>query len=189
MLSLPTITFIIVENRFPEQLKNLCKYIKENVYQAKIVIKNDLPPANNTKNYDEFCSLRLHSLFVSPHAIVCQLDGYPIHWSSWDDSFLNYDYIGAPWPDTLSPDPCRVGNGGFSLRSRRLCQALAGQAWVPLPDDVFICQHSYNNMVQLGIRYAPPSVAARFSIEHDVPEKHPTPFGFHDLRIHPNYRF
>ena len=187
MLSLPTITFVIVENRFPEQVKTICNYIRKNVHHAKISVKDDLPLENSKKIYDEFCSQKLHSLFVTPHAIVFQLDGYPIHWSSWDDSFLKYDYIGAPWPDTLAPSHCRVGNGGFSLRSRRLCQALALETWVPLPDDVFICQHAYNKMVELGMRYAPPTVAARFSIEHNVPEENLRPFGFHDLRIHPNY--
>jgi hypothetical protein len=54
-----------------------------------------------------------------------------------------------------------------------------------MPDDVFICQHSAEQMRQKGMRYAPPEVAARFSIEHPVPESVQKPFGFHDVRFHP----
>jgi hypothetical protein len=35
------------------------------------------------------------------------------------------------------------------------------------------------------MRYAPPEVAARFSIEHPIPESVEKPFGFHDVRFHP----
>jgi hypothetical protein len=177
-----------VENRFQKDVEKLCNYIRSNVADARIVVKNDLPFSSNKNQYNEFCSMRLQTLFVSPHAIVCQLDGFPINWSSWSNEFLKYDYIGAPWPHTLAPKECRVGNGGFSLRSRRLCQAASKEDWVPMPDDVFICQHLYAKMQGFGIRYAPPSLAARFSVEHDVPEKVQQPFGFHNLRVHPQFK-
>ena len=35
------------------------------------------------------------------------------------DDFLKYDYIGAPWPKTQNDNKLNVGNGGFSLRSRK----------------------------------------------------------------------
>ena len=185
MISLPGVTFVIVENRWPERVKNFCDYIQHNVADAKISVKSDLPTVGDKSHYDRFCSIELHTVFDTPHALVCQLDGYPIHWSSWEDDFLNYDYIGAPWPQQWVPEGCRVGNGGLSLRSRRLCLALSEQPWIPMPDDVFICQHSAEQMRQKGMRYAPPDVAARFSIEHPVPESVAQPFGFHDIRFHP----
>ena len=185
MISLPTVTFVIVENRWPERVDKFCTYIQSNVSDAKISIKSDLPTIGDKSHYDRFCSIELHTIFNTPHALVCQLDGYPVHWSSWNDDFLKYDYVGAPWPQAWVPEGCRVGNGGLSLRSRRLCLALSNEPWVPMSDDVFICQHAAEKMRSLGMNYAPPSVAARFSVEHLVPESVSLPFGFHDTRFHP----
>ena len=36
------------------------------------------------------------------------------------DPFLQYDYIGAPWAAVQNDTPNLVGNGGFSLRSKRV---------------------------------------------------------------------
>lgn len=184
MLKLPTVTFVIVENRWPDRVQKLCDHIRRHVKDACISVKSDLPISQDKSHYDRFCSLELHTIFNTPHAIVCQLDGYPVHWPSWDDGFLNYDYIGAPWPASWCPHNCRVGNGGFSLRSRRLCLELSRKPWVAMADDVFICQHAAQEMRRAGMVYAPVHMAARFSVEHPVPESVPMPFGFHDLRIH-----
>jgi hypothetical protein len=35
------------------------------------------------------------------------------------DDFLQWDYIGAPWPKHKNDTPNGVGNGGFSLRTRQ----------------------------------------------------------------------
>ena len=35
------------------------------------------------------------------------------------DDFIEYDYIGAPWPKNQNDNSLNVGNGGFSLRSRK----------------------------------------------------------------------
>ena len=32
--------------------------------------------------------------------------------------FLDYDFIGAPWPEGQEENSLLVGNGGFSLRSK-----------------------------------------------------------------------
>ena len=36
--------------------------------------------------------------------------------------FFDYDYIGAPWPNNFVN---RVGNGGFSLRSKKFLELTA----------------------------------------------------------------
>jgi len=61
-------------------------------------------------------------------SLIVQSDGYAVNAQAWDDSFWQYDYIGAPWPWMWGggpnwPQPI-VGNGGFSLRSHRLFSAL-----------------------------------------------------------------
>lgn len=187
-MTLSEVTFIIAENRWPDRTRALCDYISHHV-SAKIVVKGDLPIAGDKSHYDKFCALGLHAVFETGHALVCQLDGYPVNWDSWDDEFLNYDYIGAPWPPGWTREDDRVGNGGFSLRSKKLCLELSQCEWTPMADDVFICQHMGASLREKGIRFAPPSLAARFSIEHAVPEAAARPFGFHDTRLHPYRRF
>ena len=36
------------------------------------------------------------------------------------DNYLQFDYIGAPWPLTQNDNSYNVGNGGFSLRTRKI---------------------------------------------------------------------
>ena len=60
--------------------------------------------------------------FETDFVINFHCDGFIQNPNAWDDNFLNYDYIGAPiYPNGAFPF---VGNGGFSLRSKRLCQKI-----------------------------------------------------------------
>ena len=96
------------------------------------------------------------------------------------DKFLKFDYIGGPWPDKieinsnlilhLEKNP--VGNGGFSLRSRKLVETTAKLNYssmnFPLKsEDIIICHYLYDEMVKKGIQFAPPELAAQFSMENE----------------------
>jgi hypothetical protein len=121
----------------------------------------------------------------SDYDLIVQWDGYACNPDAWTDEFLEYDYIGATWDDG------EVGNGGFSLRSKKLYKAMRelevkhlftdfpielvdrqyyhtttenGQKFVP--EDVVICRLYKEELEKLGIRYAPNSLADRFSIEN-----------------------
>jgi|TARA_R110002126_G_scaffold280936_1_gene428549 hypothetical protein len=127
-------------------------------------------------------------------ALIIQDDGYVVNPESWMDEFLEYDYIGAPFvlpKDNFSYRDIngvifRVGNGGFSLRSKKLIN-LAKKLeleWKPFHgyynEDGFICamnRHIYENN---GCKFAPLDIAKYFSHEAKIPEiKGITPFGFH----------
>ena len=56
-------------------------------------------------------------LFFQLDSIFCSNSSHKLN------DFLKYDYIGAPWHSQLKM-PAKVGNGGFSLRSRRKSIAL-----------------------------------------------------------------
>jgi hypothetical protein len=111
------------------------------------------------------------------HYLMIQWDSWVIDPDAWDPLWLQWDYIGAPWPWHRT---YRVGNGGFSLRSRRLAEHLAEHSErYPLvhPEDDALCR-SYRPMLEAeGFRWAPDSVAQRFSFERGHPTS-PT-FGFH----------
>lgn len=146
-------------------------------------------PKINIVGYSSWCIKELWKYVTTDFVLMVQHDGYIINPKSWSEEFLDYDYIGAPWPHFLTYDGnVGVGNGGFSIRSRQLCEQVA---FCQLPhmginEDVYICQtmrkeKAYN----ADIKFAPPSVAARFAVESIVRQHQEqniddnTVFGFH----------
>ncbi len=138
-----------------------------------------------TVRIDRIASLQAYCKFVikaldrhihTDFALLVQYDGYIINPDCWTSEFQQYDYIGARWP--LS-DGMAVGNGGFSLRSKRLLRALQDPEIVRLdPEDIAICR-TYRRLLEsrYGIRFAPESLADRFAFETVQPEGQT--FGFH----------
>lgn len=116
----------------------------------------------------------------SSHMLVVQWDSWIVNPRAWTEEFLAYDWIGAPW---WHRDGRNVGNGGFSLRSTRLMEALRqSSATLPLgtPEDEMICRTHRPALEAAGFRFAPEDLATRFSFERVVPAGG-TPFGFHGL--------
>src|SRR6185503_18873241 len=105
-----------------------------------------------------------------------QWDGFVIDAGSWREQFLEFDYIGAPWLQFA--DGYDVGNGGFSLRSRRLLEACAGADFIPShPEDVAICRTNRPMLEKMhGIRFADAQLAETFAFERTAPRPS---FGFH----------
>jgi Protein of unknown function (DUF5672) len=111
------------------------------------------------------------------HMLVIQYDGFVIDGSMWKPEYLEYDYIGAPWPHHGQ----KVGNGGFSLRSRRLMQYLDDRnAKFPpkTPEDEAICHEYRETLVSEGFSWAPTSLAYQFSFERSPKRRS---FGFHGM--------
>ena len=134
-----------------------------------------IPDITSVAQYSEFMLRRLGEHFSLDHVLVVQWDGFVTAASAWDERFLDYDYIGAPWAGRA----VAVGNGGFSLRSRRLVDALQRiDTPVTHPEDLAICARYRPELEQRhAVRFAPVEVASRFSWEEIAPET-PT-FGFH----------
>ncbi len=129
--------------------------------------------------YSQFMLRGLSPHVQTSHLLVVQWDGFVLDAAAWEESFLDWDYIGAPLRD--EPPSRMVGNGGFSLRSRRLLTALQDPSLIARhPEDNCICHdHRKRLESEYGIRFAPPEVAARFSFERLAPTG--TTFGFHGL--------
>jgi hypothetical protein len=100
--------------------------------------------------------------------------------SAWNPEWLQYDYIGALWPRKTRA----VGNGGFSLRSRKFMKAGASlHIQKPIPEDTVLCIHYGAQLEQNGIVFAPNDVAEKFSIENVGGRVWDGQFGFHDISI------
>ena len=114
------------------------------------------------------------------HIIFQQWDAMAYDGTKWTDEFLNFDYIGAVWP--WEPEGRNVGNGGFSLRSRRLMEATADQRITLIDnEDAVFCKHHRALLEnEFGVKFAPTQLARQFS--HEIAEgtfQYTEGFGFH----------
>ncbi len=127
------------------------------------------------------------------YALLVHADGFVVNPSSWRDDFLNYDYIGAPWPlpkddfsyRDINGNVVRVGNS-VSLRSKRLLD-LPRKIKIPwesdhgyFNEDGFIAVKNKHIFEANGMRFAPLDAAKYFSHEAMIPEvRNIRPFAFH----------
>lgn len=135
--------------------------------------------------YSEFVIKELYKYFDTEFVLLIQHDGYVIDGNAWDDEFLKYDYIGAPW---LYTDGKNVGNGGCSIRSYILQLALGTDDFIEAsdPEDQAIGRLYRDYLIKKhDITFAPEEVADRFSYE--LREPICSTFAFHG-KFHPHYK-
>lgn len=137
---------------------------------------------NSIDEYNNFIIKDLHHYIDKEYCLIFQHDGFIINPNGWSKEFLQYDYIGAVFPKASWSQVNRVGNGGFSLRSKkfmRYCSTLNYSSSVN--EDKFLCVNSYEDIISQNLRFAPPSLASRFSIEEETEYNHKDifSFGFH----------
>ena len=135
-----------------------------------------IPQLASAADYSDFLLKRLVEHVRTPHCLIVQWDGFVIDAGQWQNKFLDFDYIGAPWPQFR--DAHDVGNGGFSLRSRRLMEACTSADFVAShPEDVAICRINRPMLEsEHQIRFADSSTAKAFAFERA--DRHEC-FGFH----------
>jgi hypothetical protein len=136
-----------------------------------------IPTLRDSAAYSRFMLKSLVDHVATDRVQVVQWDGYVVNPAAWSDAFLEYDYIGAKW--WFRPEGSNVGNGGFSLRSRRLLEALRDPAiTTDGAEDAKIGIQSRPLLEQrYGIRFAPSSVADAYAFEGELPSGRE--FGFH----------
>jgi hypothetical protein len=137
----------------------------------------DIAPLTSGADYSQFVLRELSPHVRSSHVLITQWDGFVTDPGAWRDEFMDFDYIGAVWPD--APVDRSVGNGGFSLRSRRLLDAgLDPQLTQVHPEDQALCVSYRERLESLhGVRFAPQALARRFAFENEAPSG--PVFGFH----------
>jgi len=140
---------------------------------------NRIDKIRHIESYNKIITLELCKVLNCEYVLVIQYDGFVLAQDLFLQDFFEYDYIGAIWP---GEEFYKVGNGGFSMRSRRLLQAVADLAHLRSagePEDVFICKTIRHKLeTDYGIVFAPPEIASRFSQE--MPSGRAT-FGFHGV--------
>jgi hypothetical protein len=133
------------------------------------------PLIKTTKDYSDLLLTGLRQYVAGTHVLIIQWDSFILHPGLWTNEFLQYDYIGAVWPHHPETP---VGNGGFSLRSVKLLEALESPAITKRhPEDFCICDDNKAILEnEFDIRFAPESIAEQFAVERT--SWHPA-FGFH----------
>jgi hypothetical protein len=137
-----------------------------------------IAPISSAGQYSRFMIKELDRYVDTGFALIVQYDGFVLNGACWSEQFLEYDYVGAPW---AGADGMTVGNGGFSLRSKKLLRASQDPQIEQLhPEDIALCR-TYRPLLEgrHGVRFAPAEVARRFSFE-SLPAAEPT-FGFHGI--------
>ena len=135
-------------------------------------------------NWNTFVNREVPRFMHTEFAMSVHEDGFPLQTDLWDDAFLKYDYIGAPWKDNV------VGNGGFNIESLRLMREkllVPPSRFDAANSDDWVCRAHRERFERNGITFAPVDVAARFSTELGSPEYPNTlpSFGFHDIVDNP----
>ena len=156
------------------------------------IIYEYAPKINDIMDFNYYVFREFGKHVTTSHCLMVQYHAYVIHPILWDNRWLEYDYIGAPWRYMENSyiadngEHARVGNGGFSLRSKKLLD-LPKFYGIPLiseqgffNEDGNICCYHRTKFLSHGIKYAPVEVASRFSFENPVPENYGLQtFGFH----------
>ncbi len=198
MLRLPHCTLICLtgrESELPQHEEAIAKSSVGIEWGASKVVYD--PRITSIDEWNRGIIFDLYKHVDTEYGLLIHPDGYVINPDKWQWQFMDYDYIGAPWPlptdnysyRTPTGELIRQGNS-VSLRSRRLMElpTLLNLEWKSYygntNEDGFLCVHNRDILKENGIRFAPLSLAVHFSKEHEIEEnKDITPFAFHTVDL------
>lgn len=212
MKSIKNLTMVIVDtinhagaihaiNKSLEQITPERVIFFTNIEFGGVKFRNEFPVEvviieriTSKEEYSKFIIYELINHIKTTHCLIIQHDGFVLNGSLWHDSWMEYDYIGAPW---LYTDGRNVGNGGFSLRSFKLMEHTAGLSGllgfglasdgldILGPEDEMIGRLFRGALEGHGCKFPTEEVASKFSFELQMPLG-PT-FGFHGI-FHEPYK-
>lgn len=194
MINLSNVTLICIDPVDPIGASKVLKYCEKGIKFADTVLVSTACPFDFCKTFytcphtdwQKYNDLVLHMIqyVKTDFALLVQTDGFILNPDLFDTQWFDYDYIGAPWPGdpewirlqtprlqkTYSQDT-RVGNGGFSWRSRKFMTLSNNfESTNGLGEDTFLCVENYRYMIDNGINFAPVIHALKFSIENPIEE-------------------
>lgn len=194
MLELPSVTLFGIDSHNPNGIHRAAEISQRDIqFGAVNIITKDLFTKGGSNeqrrsDYSRFMMKSLTEYFDTSHVLTIHHDGYVLNWEAWNNDWLQYDYIGATWN---YKDGMNVGNGGFSLRSKKLCEILANndlEGEYYHPEDHHIARTYRPSLEAMGIKYAPEEVANKFSIEaygttFGGANRYSGQFGFHGPHV------
>lgn len=224
MLDLNNVTLVTIDGvgNTPDALKAL-KYSCNSIKYGEVLYFSTKNWSNNNfykfveipkltyDEYNKFCLVTLCDYIETDYVLIVQDDGFVVNPNKWSKNYLNYDYIGAPWPKEHlffntkrwpivhnklceSDVKYHIGNGGFTLRSKKLLNSiknLYSSEHKDIPEDVLICIAFRKLLENKGFIFAPYDIAKTFScesifVENEYHDPNNT-FGFHGRETHKQY--
>ena len=191
MLELPSVTLCCIDTVNPALALRALRLSRAGIRFARTLLLTDRKleaPGVEVETIEPFASRADYSAFVlksllghidTPFVLLIQWDGYVINPAAWREEFLACDYIGAKW--FWVQDGMRVGNGGFSLRSRKLLVALQDPRIALDGNEDETIGRSHRPLLERehGVVFASEGLADAFAFEAAYPVG--KPFGFHGL--------
>ena len=186
----PTVSLFLIDTSAPVLAKAALDLSVSQFQFDRVVVFTDTPqyypgvqvvqiPAMTSS--EQYSNLVIHQVpdhLETDFVLIAHYDGFIINGNQFSPYFYYYDYIGAPWAMWHIHN---VGNGGFSWRSRKLCQSvkhLAEGKQILDAEDLYICRlHRVALEEKYKCRFADTGLASHFSFETSIPG-YPT-FGFH----------
>lgn len=187
-LSLPDVTLLGIDWKNAAGIIRAGDICRRDIEFGAVQIITDIK-IDGRDMYSHWCIKEMSKYITTSHVLVIHADGYIVNWQAWDNEWLKYDYVGATWG---YKDNMNVGNGGFSLRSKRLQDILAKDDRINdfHPEDDKICRKYRPYLEKVyGIKFAPEEMANKFSIEaygssvFQGGNKYNGQFGFHGANI------
>ena len=190
-IKLPNVTLIAFTGKNIEGHQKALEYSQRGIEFGAVKLIN-----SPSKSIDEWCKKIVYDLgshVETDFAILVHDDGFVVNSEMWNPDWLQYDFVGAPFPlpkDDFSYRDVngkiqRVGNS-VSLRSKKLLDLpkKLGMEWKPFHgfynEDGYISVNMRHVFEEHGCKFAPFEVALKFGREVPLPEnKNIEPFCFH----------
>lgn len=177
MLELPNITICCLgSEKYKEQQQAMLDYCSSKVKFG--AVKNIIYPSNSIDEWNRAIVYDLGDYIDTEYALLVHPDGGIAEPEMWDEKWLEYDFIGSPFPlpkddysyRDINGKIQRVGNS-VSLRSKKLMQLpkKIGMEWKPFHgyynEDGFICVNMRHVFEEHGCKFAPFEEALKFGRE------------------------
>jgi hypothetical protein len=179
MLDLSKVTLLIVATRGHEMSRiAVADCLQRAAFGGVLIYTNDesrvgpfngaryvsVPDWPNKVEAGRFYYSEAMAKVETPFALLIEWDGGIFDPAKWRADFFEYDYIGAPW---VTGDNLKVGNGGFTLMSKRLGDFVyAHRTQFPCVTDWDLCRTQRQKLEQAGgFKWAPADIAADFAWE------------------------
>lgn len=198
-LQLPNVTLVLLSGLGYRQKANVhaLEYSQKGIEFGEILYLQ----LGHIKDIDSWSKAAIYDLakhITTEFCLLVHENGFVVNPEQWNPDWLNYDFIGSPWPlpednysyRTPKGEIIRVGNS-VSLRSKKLLDLATKQ---PMEyhygnnnEDGQICVWSREALIEGGCKFAPLLVAKHFGRELDMPENLDVskPFVFHYNRFKP----
>lgn len=194
MLELPDVTLVLIETREHDLAELALRDCERKVVFGDVLVFTDrvsqfqradrrvipVPDWDKKIGWSKCFWMDVPLHVRTSHALCIQWDSWVVDTGAWQDEFLQYDFVGAPW---WYQDGLNVGNGGFCLRSARMMRYIRkNRSSYPvvtdLDDDLF-CRRYRPGLQAAGFEWAPEPIAQAFAFEIVRPNKEQRHFGFH----------